>query len=117
MKPRCKCNSNKKLFKCIDFDENERKAIFYKFWRMTWKEKKSYVSLLIDIKDTYKHRDRKIDDISRRSNAMSYHLKKNEKSLKVCKTMFLNTLAIAAWSVIYVAWIKEYVRSTSDVQR
>lgn len=80
-------------------------------------KKKSYVSLLIDIKDTCRHRNRKIDDISRRSNAMSYHLKKNEKSLKVCKTMFLNTLAIAAWSVIYVAWTKEYVRSTSDVQR
>lgn len=70
MKPRCKCNSNKKLFRCIEFDENERKAIFDKFWRMTWKEKKSYVSLLIDIKDICRHRDRKIDDISRRSNAM-----------------------------------------------
>lgn len=67
---------------------------------MTWGEKKIYIDALVQIIPTQRHRDRKDEKVSRRECSVNYNLRKGEELIRVCKTMFLNTLCIGNWSTL-----------------
>lgn len=79
--------------RCLDIDENSRKAIIKQFWRtMDWKEKRVYVMSLVDKHDVAQRTTSRQD--SRRKYSYVYHLKVNGERLMVCKEMFLSTLGL-----------------------
>lgn len=101
LKERCKCKTQKTgKIRCALITEQDRKGIFDKFWEMTWGEKKIYLDSLMQIIPTDRPRDRKHELLSRRSSSVIYNLKKGEEFVRVCKTLFLNTLCIGKWCAL-----------------
>lgn len=62
--------------------------------------KKVYVDNAVTVSTTKRHRDRKEEIKSRRSQSLCYYLRNDGNNVRVCKTMFLNTLAIGRWTVL-----------------
>nr|XP_022908511.1 uncharacterized protein LOC111419865 [Onthophagus taurus] len=105
-KPSLRENS---VLKCRDFSETKRENIFDNFWsEMTWSTRKVYVSLLIVSKPINRQRNRKEDNVSRRSETLEYYLKKAGDRLRVCKQMFLRTHCVKENMVL--DWLKEIAR-------
>lgn len=101
LKERCKCTAKEKtVIKCFCFSEDDRKAIFETFWKMTWGQKKVYIDGLVQTSSTKRPRDRKNAAVSRRTLTLIYHLRKGDMLIRVCKVMFLNTLCIGKWCVL-----------------
>lgn len=88
IKERCRCKSNSKTMKCAQVPDDERQKIFTQFWQMDWKAKRVYVNTLIQIIPPSRIRNRKVDDESRRSRSLQYHLKVQNINLRVCRTFF-----------------------------
>lgn len=87
---------------CKIFTEKERNEIFKSFWSdISWDQRKIYINCLIKKQETKRHRNRK-EQISRRKFGWAYYLRKpnNDDELRVCKTMFLNTLGLKERTVI-----------------
>ncbi|CAG5001783.1 unnamed protein product [Parnassius apollo] len=101
LKPRCKCKTNDKTaLKCCEITEDDRKVIYERFWGMTWGEKKIFVNSLVQEIPTKRPRDRKDPSISKRKSSMIYNLLlKDEQRVRVCKTMFQNTLCITKMTI------------------
>lgn len=81
---------------------NNRNLIFEQFWKMTWKEKKLFILMLVERKHTERSRNRKNPDTS------TYNFLKKKPDgtkLRVCKTLFANTLAIKQWTINN--WLKQ----------
>lgn len=99
MKPRCLCKSKEKgLLQCSLITENDRKKIFEEFWSLDWQAKKIYVQFLAKKTKPKRARNRIECDKSRRKCSGIYFLKKGNTTVRVCKTLFLNTLAIGSWT-------------------
>lgn len=112
MKRRCRCIAKEKSsFKCTTISEEVRKDIFSNFWNLTWGEKKVLVDSMITAVPTKRHRDRKDSSVSRREQSLLYYLRVNDQNIRVCKTMFLNTLGIGKWTAL--SW-KNHPRSAND---
>ncbi|CAG5054524.1 unnamed protein product [Parnassius apollo] len=80
--------------------EDDRKVIYERFWGMTWGEKKIFVNSLVQEIPTKRPRDRKDPSISKRKSSMIYNLLlKDEQRVRVCKTMFQNTLYITKMTI------------------
>uniref|UniRef100_A0A034WBB7 Uncharacterized protein n=1 Tax=Bactrocera dorsalis TaxID=27457 RepID=A0A034WBB7_BACDO len=90
--------------KCAQLSESCREQIFKEFWKMCWKQKKNYVNTLIECIQTKRPRNRRIENASKRSQTLQYHLKANNTILRVCRTLFLNTLGISGKTVL--KWLK-----------
>lgn len=102
MKERCTCQKKEKgVMKCATISENDRKKLFDHFWaQLTWDEKRVYINNTVILVPTQRHRHRKIENQSRRSQSLSYHLRVEDDNVRVCKTMFLNTLGIGRMTVL-----------------
>lgn len=100
MKERCKCKESKGL-KCQEIKEKTREEIFTKFWKkLTWGEKKVYVNEHVQSVQIKRPRGRKNSEESRRTQSLVYYLTGDEDAkLRVCRTMFLNTLNIGRMTV------------------
>lgn len=96
----CKDSAKNKQLKCSLITERERLTIFTKFWAMSWPEKKVYIEMMVDLKETKRKRGRKNEEISRRSKTVNYYLRVENERHRVCKKMFLGTLAIGEWFVM-----------------
>lgn len=97
LKPRCNCKlseikTNKKI-KCYSITEEARRDIFEDFWKLSWQEKRLFVNTLVVVKPTARRRGAQ-GDISRRSTSTEFFLKSGHERIRVCKKMFLNTLAV-----------------------
>ena len=59
--PRCNCSLSQKntVIKCNEITKPEREEIFKYFWKLSWKEKKIFVKLLVDEEQTKKHQKQK----------------------------------------------------------
>lgn len=106
MGPNCKskrCEKSKKR-QCASFSEEDRIQIFSAFWKkMDWAQRKVYASALIDHKDIAQ---KTVAGNSRRSSSFEYHLKTAAGERKrVCKKMYLNTLALVDMTVN--DWVKK----------
>ncbi|XP_050514864.1 uncharacterized protein LOC126890077 [Diabrotica virgifera virgifera] len=101
LKPRCKCRTtDKSALKCSEVSEEERKNIFEMFWRMNWGEKKVFVNGLVQEIPTKRPRDRKDPLLTRRQSTMVFNLNlTNDCRVRVCKTMFQNTLCLTKMTI------------------
>lgn len=99
----CECmlsSKPKSRIKCRGFSLDERKKIFEDFWKVPWSEKKTSLRLLVLCSVPKDTKNRKNEN-SRRHNTLQFHLKKSDGGLiRVCKTMFLNTLGLREWMVL-----------------
>ena len=81
---------------CSTIEEADREIIFKRFWEnMNWEEKRMYVSGLVDDIPVQRRRG---SENSRRSSTFVFFLRVNGQRLRVCRSMFLATLGIGAWS-------------------
>lgn len=96
MKKRCNCIDKGKaaIIKCGKITEPQREEIFNEFWKMSWQQKKVYVRTLIQCIKPKRPRNRAIENVSKRKKTLWYHLRVNNIVLRVCRTLFLNTLSI-----------------------
>nr|CAH7752722.1 unnamed protein product [Callosobruchus chinensis] len=105
LKMKCLCRertgSKKNAFKCYILSEEERQNIFNKFWRLTWEEKKIYVSGRAIASDIKRARNRKSEGESRRKCSYSFFLDKKMERVRVCKTMFCNTLGVSMRTITH----------------
>nr|XP_022904026.1 uncharacterized protein LOC111416287 isoform X2 [Onthophagus taurus] len=93
----CKHSIKEKTLKCKEFSEETRQQIYTNFWeKLNWEERKQYIKALVDVLPSVR---RKSEDLSRRGSTFVLRLKKHGVSYRVCKKMFLNTLAIGEWSL------------------
>ncbi|CAH1113491.1 unnamed protein product [Psylliodes chrysocephalus] len=69
---------------------------------MSWKEKHLYVSTPIKKEATQRSSNRKVEGASKRSCTYKFYLPKFEGiKLKVCKTIFGDTIAIKPWTITH----------------
>ncbi|XP_072378606.1 uncharacterized protein [Diabrotica undecimpunctata] len=116
IKPRCTCKIGKySTLKCETIDENSRKDIFKQFWSFTWGEKKTLVNEWVTTIETMRPRNRNTKEITKRANTFIYHLKVNNEKVKVCRTMFLNTLDLGRWTV--KSWKKDFTMQPPSILR
>uniref|UniRef100_A0A2H1WLH6 SFRICE_019922 n=1 Tax=Spodoptera frugiperda TaxID=7108 RepID=A0A2H1WLH6_SPOFR len=116
MGPLCmstRCFGGKAMY-CSKLTEEVRSEIFNNYWKMTWQEKKMYISSMVDKKPTCR---RSNGSNSRRSDTKIYYLKVNDKKERVCLKTFLETLGIKEWTVRY--WLGDRTnmkeRETTEV--
>lgn len=103
LQDRCKCATKTGVIKCATVTNEERRKIFNQFWKTyTWGEKKVFVNDTIQSVQIKRQRDRKESDKSRRTQSFVYNLKIDDKYVRVCKTMYLNTIGIGRMTVL--AW-------------
>lgn len=106
VKPRCLCSTEKKtVFQCYRVTEEMREKMFRNFWSLTWGERKILVQLLVDRRSVLRRRVESSN--SRRKGSLFYYLNVDRKEkVRVCKTMFLNTLSIGEWMVF--SWVSNF---------
>lgn len=94
----CNCKLSKcekSILQCRRLQEDERQVIFKQFWEYTWPEKRVFVKGLVSVNQTARKRGQNED--SRRTYTNKFYLGKGR--LRVCKTMFLNTLGVKEWVI------------------
>ena len=88
-----KCEKMSKMRQCSLITDENRNAIFEKFWKtMSWEEKKMYVVSIVEKAEVAQ---RTTGGPSRRGFSFRYHLRKNNTRVVVCKNMFSSTLGIS----------------------
>lgn len=85
---------------CEKFNEVERNEIFKEFWNMSWESKRVFLKSYVTVTDTKR---KTIPDSNRRKNSCVFKLPHKKRSLKVCRKMFLSTLAISKRMIDY--WV------------
>lgn len=110
MKARCLCNEEQTI-KCKEISDEERNKLFVKFWKLTWGEKKIYLTTLIEKCTTKRARNRKEENVSRRGCSYYYYLDVPARK-RVCKTMFCNTFAIPPRTIGH--WIVDTNKTQID---
>lgn len=101
MNDRCNCKTTVKyIMKCASISEQERQQIFKSFWAMAWGEKKVFIDNQVKFVPTQRHRNRKKENETKRGQSLQYFLRVQEKSHRVCRTMFLNTVGIGRWTIL-----------------
>lgn len=100
LKARCNCKYSKSKavakIKCGTITDDERQEIFNSFWKLSWKEKRLYVRLMVNIKPVA---NKTLKKDSRRLKTLEIHLKCEDRYVRVCKKMFLQTLSLSEWSL------------------
>lgn len=111
------CKSSKcmrsKVINCEKFTETVRLNIFKEYWKMSWIEKKMFVSSLVDKKPTNRKTTGRAD--TRRGSTKVYYLKLNDQKYRVCLKTFLGTLGIKEWTVRY--WLGEKPNKETTMNR
>jgi hypothetical protein len=116
MKPRCKCKSKQRgIMKCSLINEHERQRIFKSFWQMSWGEKKVVINNQVKSVPTKRHRNRKQENETKRGQSLEYFLRVQEECLRVCRTMFINTLVIGRWTILH--WKSSFGTRTPSILR
>uniref|UniRef100_A0A6P7FN93 Uncharacterized protein LOC114332212 isoform X2 n=1 Tax=Diabrotica virgifera virgifera TaxID=50390 RepID=A0A6P7FN93_DIAVI len=109
LKDRCKCSKINTKIQCFKVSNEDREEIFKNFWKLKWPEKRLYVSSRVLSLPTARVRDRKEKCSSRRSVSHQYFLNVKSEQIRVCKTLFCNTLCVSDKTV--TAWIESDTRS------
>ncbi|XP_077970815.1 uncharacterized protein LOC144425206 [Styela clava] len=100
--------SKVKTRQCNVVDEDQRLAMFIKFWSMTtWNERKIFINTLVG---THEFKQQRSSGVSRRKSSYVYKLKlSNGSELPVCKEMFASTFGMPCRTL--VSWIKDKTSS------
>lgn len=99
LKERCQCRAKNGVLKCSQITEQQREVIFKYFWDLSWGEKKVFVDSTVKSDFIKRARDRKVPEQSRRNQTFKYYLKTGDQEIRVCKTMYLNTVGLGRWSI------------------
>lgn len=112
LKPRCLHVTKEKLhinsFLCFNISDDERKEIFSKFWKLpSWGEKKIFVTSFVTTRAIRRRRKNILNTAKpKKPLGHDYFLStSNGSRLKVCRTMFLNTLCLGEDTL--KRWIKQ----------
>lgn len=84
-----------KVMSCSALTHETRQRIFDKFWSMSWTEKQTYVSSMVD------RRDIKRVIKSKRSKSHVFSFLVEDEKKRVCMSTFVNTLGIKVATVRY----------------
>ncbi|XP_065221373.1 uncharacterized protein LOC135846299 [Planococcus citri] len=99
--------SGKGIVQCREMTDENREICFNEFWSMDWSAKKATVRSLVTHSLPKDTRHRK-GAVSRRNTSLQFHLTiqnaEEQKKIRVCKTMFLNTFGLREWTVLN--WVK-----------
>lgn len=107
----CKLSQNKNsVLMCTKITEHERRQIFEEFWRYTWAEKKMFIRNHVNVKKT--SRKRGLNEESRRTYSNEFFF--GSSRMRICKTMFLNTLGVKEW--VIKKWAKSGLDKNVAVQ-
>lgn len=109
LKDRCKCTKTNTKIQCFKISDEDREQMFKKFWKLKWPEKRIYVSSRVLSLPTVRARNRKENDSSQRSISYQYFLNKRNEQVRVCKTLFCNTLGVSVRTIS--AWIESDTKS------
>ncbi|KAG5861841.1 hypothetical protein JTB14_002408 [Gonioctena quinquepunctata] len=91
--------------------ETSRQTIFNPFWtELNWAQRKIYVAN--SVKRISPKRPRISNETSRRTGTLQYEVNVNNKAIRVCKKMYLNTLCLGEWSVRN--WASESINGMSN---
>lgn len=92
------CVKSKKRM-CNQISEENRKALFTKFWNeLTWDERKIFVCNLVSKEEPRQRRNPESSE-TRRNATLQYFIKVNNIKMQVCKKMFLSTFGLGEWQV------------------
>ncbi len=110
----CLCAQSRagKILKCRTIKDEKRELIFSHFWSQSWEEKRMYVSCLINVEKPTDTRHRKVPGQSKRNHTLRFHLKIASSRIRVCKKLFMNTLAIKDWSAS--KWVMNYADKSAS---
>lgn len=112
-RPKTKINSkndSSRTYLCANIDEDLRQTKFQEFWSLkSWDGKRAYICGLVDTRKPYKRRSNMGQ--SRKGNSFDCYLHdKQGIKIRVCRTFFLNTLALGRDT--FNRWLKEGLAST-----
>lgn len=101
---------------CANISEPERNEIFKTFWEMSWEQKRMFFAHMI----TYSAKKRSyVEGSSKRSGTYKYFLMVQGQKMQVCKSMFLNTLAVGEKMILN--WVNSAnnhgILQGSDIRR
>ena len=99
-----RCSCIKGGYQCMEFGDDEREKIFKNVWSLSWGQKRTYVTSLIEKEDvarrTVSHSSESGADVFRKQNTFSYFLKAaSGQQKKVCRNFFLSTTGLRRWCV------------------
>ncbi|CAH1963625.1 unnamed protein product [Acanthoscelides obtectus] len=95
----CKITTKSSKIECRKLTQENREYIFNIFWNhMHWQERKIYIQSLVEIENVKRRRG--ANENSRRNYSLKYYLKVENKELRVCKKMFLNTMSMKESTVL-----------------
>ena len=97
MRDRCSCCT--KVYKRKSITDEERQAVFKDFWSMSWEARKVFVRAMVQPHN---------NDTDRKRKRLNYFMKHDDSRVRVCKTMFLNSLDLKEWSVW--SWVFDRVK-------
>ena len=88
----------------MEFGDDEREKIFKTVWSLSWGQKRTYVTSLIEKEDVARrivsHSSEYGADVFRKQNTFSYFLKAaSGQRKKVCRNFFLSTTGLRRWCV------------------
>jgi len=111
-KIKSRCNCLPKTYKCSTIDDVERQLLFKNFWKMSWSEKKLFVQMLLQPIQVQRRRPSNAINTRKREKTFNFFLPQSDTNthIRVCKTMFLNTLSIGA------ATLKSWGKSVCPIQ-
>lgn len=99
----CRIKIISKKIQCNIATEEYRQTIFKLFWEhMNWQERKVYIQTLVRVEPVKRRRG--TNESSRRNSSFKYFLKADNKEIRVCKKMFLNTLVMKESTVLN--WVR-----------
>lgn len=96
MKEPCNCkfkNKDNSKLKCGEFTNDQRHEVFKLHWDLDKSAKTKFITNYTNVTATSQKRTLEI--LSRRNSSIEYYLLANNKRIRICKTMFLNTLGIS----------------------
>ncbi|CAH2002220.1 unnamed protein product [Acanthoscelides obtectus] len=95
----CKITTKSSKIECRKLTQENREYIFNIFWNhMNWQERKIYIQSLVKIENLKRRRG--ATENNRKNYSLKYYLKVENKELRVCKKMFLNTMSMKESTVL-----------------
>lgn len=105
---------NKCFYTCQKLiTENERQNIFDRYYTLSEHGKRLFLLATTKKFNVERHRKTKTNENSRRKQTFSYYFEVGNQKIQVCKTFYLNTLAISQ-TPIYTAHLKKDITNIPD---
>ena len=99
-----RCSCKKGGYQCMEIGDDDREKIFKYVWSLTWEQKRTFVTSLIEKDDVARRTVSLVSEsevgVFRKQNTFSYFLKApGGQRKKVCRNFFLSTTGLRRWCV------------------